>query len=305
MEFLDLDFQDALSWVSKSVAAIDACDLLSPSHVFRYEDGDIGTCGAILRVAALLGYEVSETQAEKIAEQLSASGVRRMIGELQQRGVIGGDGEPATFDPLTHWHPGHVGDGEVGKHARRLSPAQQCAVLEANVGFMQARYPNAACPPVRLPATIAFGRSTGASGYCRTGFSYPEDGATWTDDDLAIVDLPFQNPLQDTLNLTLWFTPPARGPSFRLSVNGIACAFRDYARHPGGPTSLDISISDPRLKGATRLEVKLEFCDLVNLQELGLSNDARRLGIMLSKLTVSGGDEGTVMPLGNDAPSPC
>ena len=36
---------------------------------------------------------------------------------------------PDHFDPATHWHPGHVGDGRMGKYAEFLTAAQQEEIL--------------------------------------------------------------------------------------------------------------------------------------------------------------------------------
>ena len=293
MDLSKINFEDALVAVSRSIAAIEAAERLTQQAItLRYEHGDIGTTEAVLRIAAFLHCEIQTSQAEAIAERLSAESVQRTITDLQEQGVIGPDDQPTTYDAATHWHPRHVKDGRVGKYAERLSSQEQLAVVEANLGFMRAQYPAAAAaPPMSLPATISFGRLQGGIAYCRTGFSYPEEGATWTTEEVAIVEVALDQPLSGGVDLTLWFTPAyltrEGNAMFSLSLNGVVYATRNYISPHGGRISLDVSITDPRLNGVRNLEIKFNFPDVISPEELGLSGDPRKLGIMLAQMSIS------------------
>ena len=292
MDLSKINFEDALVAVSRSIAAIEVAERLTQQVItLRYEDGDIGTIEAVLRIAAFLHCEIQTSQAEAIADRLSAESVQRTITNLQEQGVIGPDDQPTTYDAATHWHPRHVKDGRVGNYAERQSPQEQLAVVEANLGYMRAQYPTAAAPPKSLPATISFGRLQGGIGYCRAGFSYPEEGATWTTEEVAIVEVALDQPLSGGVDLTLWFTPACLtregNAIFSLSLNGVVYATRHYISPHGGRISLDVAITDPRLNGVTNLEIKFNFPHVTSPKELGLSGDTRKLGIMLAQMSIS------------------
>jgi hypothetical protein len=55
--------------------------------------------------------------------------VRQTIGTFRKTGKFGKKPDANSFDTETQWHPGHVGDGKIGKFAGVLSASQQKKVL--------------------------------------------------------------------------------------------------------------------------------------------------------------------------------
>jgi hypothetical protein len=99
------------------------------NHLFRYESGFTEKSASIDRVARILGVRLSITARERIRRSLTRDEVRKKIGALTKRGKFGAKADPDNFDPTTQWHPGHVGDGRVGKFATVLSKKQQSEIL--------------------------------------------------------------------------------------------------------------------------------------------------------------------------------
>lgn len=99
--------------------------------VLRYEDRFFERPQTVARLARRLGVTIARPAAERIFNALTAENVRKRIRGLTSRGVFGARPDPDRFDPRTHWHPGHIGDGKIGKYAEVLSPRMQGTVLEA------------------------------------------------------------------------------------------------------------------------------------------------------------------------------
>ena len=96
---------------------------------YRYENGFYDRSETIGEVAAALGIRTNKAVRERIFRSLTRSAVKKKIDELRKNGKFGVKPNADSFDPATHWHPGHVGDGRVGKHTSVLSKKQQAQVL--------------------------------------------------------------------------------------------------------------------------------------------------------------------------------
>ncbi len=99
--------------------------------VFRYEDKFFEQLSTVIAVAEQLGVPVRTSDAEDILDQLSRENVLKRIKKLQMDGVIGDDADSASHDPRTHWHPGHLKDGRVGKYIDILSQDEIDLVTES------------------------------------------------------------------------------------------------------------------------------------------------------------------------------
>jgi len=66
---------------------------------------------------------------------LTRDEVRQKIGKLKKTGKFGKNPDANSFDLETQWHPGHVGDGKIGKFAGVLSSAQQKKVLSVTPAY--------------------------------------------------------------------------------------------------------------------------------------------------------------------------
>src|SRR5262249_48770190 len=123
------DFKACVREVSAGAACLVTLVKSGSPHVLRYEDRFYDHPETIARWAACLGVRLSRQAVREIHEPLTPDRVQRQIGALQKAGVFGRVAGPDSFDPRTHWHPGHVGDREVGKYGKVLSRGMQNTVL--------------------------------------------------------------------------------------------------------------------------------------------------------------------------------
>ena len=96
---------------------------------YRYERGFYDRSKTIGEIAAALGIRANKATRERIFRSLTREAVKKKIDGLKQKGKFGARPNADSFDPNTHWHPGHIGDGRIGKHAAVLSKKQQTQVL--------------------------------------------------------------------------------------------------------------------------------------------------------------------------------
>lgn len=123
MQRFGTGFDEAVKTVAVSAATLVALSRARDLPVLRYEDGFIGRVETFDRIAAMLGTSPSRDHRDAILSALAQDSIKRTIGGLMAKGVIGKS--PDAFDRDTHWHANHVGDGEVGKFKRLFDPAQQ------------------------------------------------------------------------------------------------------------------------------------------------------------------------------------
>jgi hypothetical protein len=129
MQRFHFPFDAALKDVAEEAARIVEFSRARDVVLFRYEERFHEDPQTIAGVADLLGVRVSKAVRQKFFTSLTPQSVRRTIGALKARGTFGAAPRPEHFDPATHWHPGHVGDGRIAKYAEFLSAAQQAEVI--------------------------------------------------------------------------------------------------------------------------------------------------------------------------------
>ena len=128
-------FEAALKDVAEEAARIVEISRARDVVLLRYEDGFPEDPKTIAEVAQLIGARAPKAVQQKIFTALTPDAVKRKIRNLKTQGVFGAAPKPENFDPATHWHPGHVGDGRTGKYAEYLSAAQQEEVLARTRGY--------------------------------------------------------------------------------------------------------------------------------------------------------------------------
>lgn len=133
----NIGFDLACERVSRSAGAL-ATFADCPALRFRYEDGFTKDERCVDAVAALLGVALTAADRAALLADLAPESVRQRIESWRQSGVLGRGAPDAEFEPETHWHLDHVGDGEVGKWRRVLGPVQA-----ARVGFRTRSYARA------------------------------------------------------------------------------------------------------------------------------------------------------------------
>jgi hypothetical protein len=104
-----------------------------PTVTFRYENAFTDDEMAVAKIARHLGVELSDAARRRIFRAHTREAVKKRIGK-----ALAPNAHPDSFDPKTHWHPGHVGDGRIGKYKAVLTPAQQKTVLAATKGYRSA-----------------------------------------------------------------------------------------------------------------------------------------------------------------------
>jgi hypothetical protein len=118
--------------------------------LLRYEDRFFDDPHTVHRVARRLGLKLTDARLAAIHTSLTRDKVHEKIRALTRKGTFGKRPDPDCFDHATHWHPGHVGDGRIGKFVTVLSYGQERAVLAATRDYCAAfAYPERTSPKTR------------------------------------------------------------------------------------------------------------------------------------------------------------
>jgi|HubBroStandDraft_5_1064220.scaffolds.fasta_scaffold40255_2 hypothetical protein len=113
-------FESALRDVRVGAGHVIALSRGRETMTLRYEDGFADDERTVDKVARFLGVRLSKAGRGRIFRSLTREAVRKKIEKLHK-----GETDPNAFDFTTQWHPGHVGDGRVGKFKAVLTAAQQ------------------------------------------------------------------------------------------------------------------------------------------------------------------------------------
>jgi len=135
MQRFEHGFDGALKEVARHSARIVELDRDEAMTTYRYEDGFFDRVETIGEIATALGIKVGRAAQLRIYQGLTRDGVRQTIGKLQKTGRFGKKPDANSFDLETQWHPGHVGDGKIGKFSGVLSSAQQKKILSVTPAY--------------------------------------------------------------------------------------------------------------------------------------------------------------------------
>ncbi|QCG92282.1 hypothetical protein E6C72_30400 (plasmid) [Azospirillum sp. TSH100] len=108
------------------------------SLLLRYESGFVDRAATVVAIAGHLGLQPRDEQVEALFRRLQPDAVRAAIAEADRldrfpKGLPPGE----TADPLTQWHPGHIGDRRIGKYAQLLDRERQVAVTMRLARYME------------------------------------------------------------------------------------------------------------------------------------------------------------------------
>lgn len=129
------DFPWALRRVTASCdGALKAVEFSRP-HTFRYEAGFMDDRATLADVSDYIGIPNVMSNIDCVFSELKRESVRSKIASLTNEGVID-QSIPRTHDPVSHWHPNHIGDGKIGKYQHLLTDEQTRIVEDRNRAFL-------------------------------------------------------------------------------------------------------------------------------------------------------------------------
>jgi len=140
--FKSVSFDQAIEY-SRAAAnfSMQAADQQN-ALVFKYEDKFFDKLSTVTTVAERLDIPVTVPEAKEILDQLSRESVLKKIRKLQRDGIIGDDSDEGSYDPITHWHPGHIKDGRTGKYLDILSDIEISSLSKYFQDYFQKFYRN-------------------------------------------------------------------------------------------------------------------------------------------------------------------
>ena len=138
MERFHHPFESSLDGVGEGSIRIAHLRRAYNPPVFRYEEDFFDRRQTVTVIAKMLNVSLSKAEVGRIFERYTKVAVGRRIVHLARKGVFGEHASPDDFHPRSHWHPGHVGTGTVGKYAAILSISQQRLVLAATAKYCRA-----------------------------------------------------------------------------------------------------------------------------------------------------------------------
>ena len=138
MTRFELLFEEALEGVKESAAALLPLREHPNMLLLRYETGFTREPNTLTMIGRQIGVTVHQTDRDALFAAHTPEAVTATIDKLEKRGVFG-DASPANaWDPDTHWHPFHVGDGRVGKWSGYLSPRELAEVAKVTAAYCDA-----------------------------------------------------------------------------------------------------------------------------------------------------------------------
>ena len=105
-----LNDDEARQLIDRSVVAVASVQLNFDCLQLVYEDRFTENPATIALIADWLGVGLTDQQQQSIFAKYGIEQVRKLVQGFAEQGHT-----PSWFDPATHWHVNHVGDGKSGK----------------------------------------------------------------------------------------------------------------------------------------------------------------------------------------------
>ncbi|TWB18795.1 hypothetical protein FBZ89_109181 [Nitrospirillum amazonense] len=298
MERFGHSFQEAADEVRNSARYLMRLVADCPAWVLRYEDGFMEAPATVSKIAAHVGVEISGQDADAIFQAHAKGEVVQRIGRFIQEGRMGGDNPRLRFDAASHWHPNHVGDGLVGKYARKLTADQVMAVEIAGRDFMDRFGYGPLTSGLPSGYAIDFGPSGCVNRSVAHGFFRPEisDGAgvMWARTATATVDYPLAGPAawaRGTVDLALapGFRHAAGKAEVAVEVRGRTIAVLRSGSAGEDGARLSFALEREEIPADGCLELVFRTTNAVSAAALGLSHDDRKLAVGIRRLAMEYG----------------
>lgn len=193
MERFGWSFEKALGNVTRSARSLLDWLRTDQALILRYEDGFTGDPSSIGRIAAHLGQPADALRDAAVVENMDKERVAARIAARFGTSVPPAQAEK-QFDTVSHWHPGHVGDGRIGKFASRLTPEEIALVEQSNWRLMR-QFGYATISPVGLAPGEAVHFAAGEAGpsLLIRGFRPAESWGTWMQRPIACLEVPLRD----------------------------------------------------------------------------------------------------------------
>jgi len=278
-------FEAALTEVSKNFAALHELAASPQVIIIKYESGE-ERVATIKRIAKALNKDVDDRFLKSIAHKLSPAEIKKNISVLfPEKADVEKPSE--VWDPVTHWHPKHVGNGKVGKYKTSLTARQIAMVDRATEMHSHVfGYRPDSLPPLQSGDVLEVG--TPFLPYPSYGFSLPEGWGTWISEEVAGITIPLSHAaksLKVDLDIVVsynffGYVPEALA---KLSVNDQNIfTLTGNVRTPENIKV--IAVLDGKKCDEVRLDFR--FSGLKSPIELQIGNDDRTLGLALSKVKI-------------------
>lgn len=261
---------------------------ISEPLLIRYEDEN-NRQQICRRLADHVGVSLNETTIERIVESLSSQSVKKLINDSIENNLLDENDPAGTFIPESHWHPNHVGDGQIGKFRERLPRIFARRLFVRNVEFFKEfGYNDIDIPKILEETTLPF-HADGAL-YLDAGFSDNEVWGAWTNDDLATIKIPLG---MDTPNIRVEMTFHL-SPSFYHENSTAKCSvfigtleimlLKGPIDPPPGEIHIVCVCPSPP-EGI--LDIRFVFDGIESPAEMGISDDNRRIGVGLTRMRIA------------------
>jgi hypothetical protein len=129
MVFTGLGFDASVYRVNVSLECLRSCEPIKPILMVRYEEMMADRLGNIRRIAAHLGFGVSEEVVNYVDSRTNVESSKKVCEQIRNltiKQVF--EIESHRVDPVTHLHENHIGNAKIGRWRDELS-AQQGAYL--------------------------------------------------------------------------------------------------------------------------------------------------------------------------------
>lgn len=126
LERFNFETQDLVDKVARSITMSAIARIKTDCLFLSYEDNFTENPETITRVSEYIGTPISKRQATSIFKRYHRNKIKAEVSRLTSAGQ-----DSSWFDPATHWHPGHIGDGRVGKWSDTLTSEWASALHDA------------------------------------------------------------------------------------------------------------------------------------------------------------------------------
>lgn len=204
--------------VEQSCQALPLLPDAIPCLLLRYEDAFSQDPATLARIARFLGLKPTARHRRQVFDALTPEAVRTRIATLVESGALGPNPTAHSHDGVTHWHPGHVGDGLPGKFTTVLTEGQVADIARRAAGFAQA-FGYAMPPPAPLrPGEMRRLEGWGPGIACLgAGFAAADAEGAWLAARQAVLHIPLEAGPAGTVLLEVETPAPIRRPALSVS----------------------------------------------------------------------------------------